>query len=49
LCGYAFCPFDSHPTIKDIAMLTLKAKGGEGIVRELLEDVLGLDFVQILY
>jgi len=49
LCGYAICPADSHPKIKDISNIVLKANGGNGIVRELLEDALGLDFIKILY
>jgi len=49
LCGFSVCPADSHPKIKEISDITLKINGGNGIVRELLEDVLGLDFVKILY
>ncbi len=49
LCGYSACPSDSHESIKDIATFVLNAKGGKGVVRELLEDVLKLDFLQILY
>ena len=49
LCGYTICPADSHPKIKEISNVVLKANGGNGIVRELLEDVLSLDFIKILY
>jgi len=49
LCGYAICPIDSHPKIKEISNVVLKTNGGNGVVRELLEDVLGVDFVKILY
>ena len=49
LCGYSACPADSHPKIKSISSVILKMKGGNGVVRELLEEVLGLDFVKILY
>ena len=49
LCGYTACPSDSHETIKSIANVVLKTKGGNGIVRELLEDVFKLNFIQILY
>ena len=48
LCGYTACPADSHPRIKSISSVILNTKGGDGIVRELLEDVLGLDFIKIL-
>jgi YrbI family 3-deoxy-D-manno-octulosonate 8-phosphate phosphatase len=49
LCGFSACPADSHSKVKDIADIVLKTNGGNGIVRELLEDVLGLDFIEILY
>jgi 3-deoxy-D-manno-octulosonate 8-phosphate phosphatase (KDO 8-P phosphatase) len=48
-CGYKVCPSDSHETIKSIANVVLKTKGGNGIVRELLEDVFQINFLQILY
>ncbi|MDB9938753.1 HAD hydrolase family protein [Candidatus Thioglobus sp.] len=49
LCGYSACPEDSHPKIKHMSDICLNTNGGNGVVRELLEDVLGLDFVNILY
>jgi 3-deoxy-D-manno-octulosonate 8-phosphate phosphatase (KDO 8-P phosphatase) len=49
ICGYTVCPADSHPRIKDIADFVLNTNGGKGVVRELLEDVFGIDFVEILY
>lgn len=49
LCGYTACPSDSHKTIKRIATFVLNAEGGKSVVRELLEEVLKLDFIQILY
>ena len=49
LCGFTACPSDSHETIKSISTIKLRAKGGDGLVRELLEDVFGLDFIEILY
>ncbi len=48
-CGYSACPKDSHPRIKNIAKYILDTRGGEGVVRELLEDLFNLDFVEILY
>ncbi len=48
-CGYSACPSDSHPKIKSIASFVLVKQGGDGIVRELLEDVLKLDIINILY
>jgi 3-deoxy-D-manno-octulosonate 8-phosphate phosphatase (KDO 8-P phosphatase) len=49
LCGYTVCPSDSHELIKTTANIVLKTKGGFGIVRELLEDVFQINFIQILY
>ena len=48
LCGYCACPIDSHERIKSIAQVVLNTEGGNGVVRELLEDVLCIDFIQIL-
>mgnify|MGYP000209177044 CR=1 FL=1 len=48
-CGYTACPVDSHEEIKKISKYILTTKGGSGVVRELLEEVLGLDFIKILY
>jgi len=49
LCGFSVCPSDSHNKIKKIADIVLKTQGGKGVVRELLEDVLEVDFIKILY
>jgi 3-deoxy-D-manno-octulosonate 8-phosphate phosphatase KdsC-like HAD superfamily phosphatase len=49
LCGYSACPADSHVRIKDLATVTLKTNGGAGVARELLEDILRLDFIEILF
>ena len=49
LCGLSACPSDSHPKIKEIATFRLKKKGGSGIVRELLEDVLNIDIINKVY
>ena len=35
--------------IKDIANYVLSTKGGEGVVRELLEDVVQINFLETLY
>jgi len=48
-CGYTACPSDSHARIKKIAKVTLATKGGDGIVRELLEEIMKFDFLEILY
>jgi 3-deoxy-D-manno-octulosonate 8-phosphate phosphatase (KDO 8-P phosphatase) len=49
LCGYSVCPADSHSKIKSVSSVILSTNGGDGIVRELLEEVLNLDFIKILY
>jgi 3-deoxy-D-manno-octulosonate 8-phosphate phosphatase (KDO 8-P phosphatase) len=49
ICGFTACPADSHKKIKQISGIVLKTNGGYGVVRELLEDVFGLDFIEILY
>ena len=48
LCGYTACPIDSHIKIKELSNIELNTRGGEGVVRELLEDVLDLNFIKIL-
>ena len=37
LVGTAFCPRDAHQEIKNISHHILESKGGEGVVRELLD------------
>jgi N-acylneuraminate cytidylyltransferase len=49
ICGYSACPVDSHKTIKKYADIVLSTRGGMGVIRELLEDVFSLDFIDILY
>ena len=49
VCGFSACPSDSHSKIKDISTFVLNTKGGKGIVRELVEEVLGIDPLEILY
>ena len=49
ICGYSVCPIDSHIKIKELSNIVLNTRGGEGVVRELLEDVLYLDTIKILY
>ena len=49
ICGYTACPIDSHPRIKKVSNYILNSKGGKGVIRELLEEKLKLDFINILY
>ena len=48
-CGYTACPFDSHSKIKTLSDYLCKSKGGDGIVREILEEIFKIDFVEVLY
>jgi len=48
-CGMTACPSDSHPRIKQLSAINLNTPGGQGIVRELLEDVFNIDLITILY
>jgi 3-deoxy-D-manno-octulosonate 8-phosphate phosphatase (KDO 8-P phosphatase) len=49
ICGFKVCPADSHELIKSIADVKLRSKGGDGVVRELLEESLNLNLIKILY
>ena len=49
LCGFTACPSDSHSEIVSVSDIVLRTAGGNGVVRELLEDVLGLNLLKILY
>jgi len=49
ICGFTACPVDSHPKIKEISKCILTTKGGNGVVRELLENIFNLNFIDILY
>ena len=48
-CGYSICPSDSHYKIKDIADYVLKSRSGEGVAREIVEDLMNLDLIKLLY
>jgi YrbI family 3-deoxy-D-manno-octulosonate 8-phosphate phosphatase len=49
ICGFTACPADSHEKIKQISTIVLQTNGGFGVVRELIEGILNLDFIKILY
>ena len=49
LCGFKLCPSDSHPTVQQLADRVLNAGGGEGVVRELVEEFLMIDLYKLLY
>ena len=37
IAGVTFCPADAHKSIKSISDHVLKTKGGDGVIRELLD------------
>ena len=39
IVGYPIAPADAHPDIKSLSKLITKAKGGEGVIRELLDFI----------
>jgi len=39
ISGFAFCPGDAHESIKTISDFTLKATGGNGVIREFLDFI----------
>lgn len=49
ICGYTACPADSHPKIKKISNICLNKKGGYGVARELIEDILNINLIKVLY
>ena len=48
-CGFSACPSDSANKIKNISNFVLTKKGGEGVVREIVEIILKIDLLEILY
>ena len=48
LCGFTACPADSHFKIRELSDITLKTKGGDGVIRDLLENVFSINFIKIL-
>ena len=49
LCGLSFCPGDAHPMVKNLATVNLSTNGGQGVIREILEDHFNIDIYQLLY
>jgi 3-deoxy-D-manno-octulosonate 8-phosphate phosphatase (KDO 8-P phosphatase) len=39
LIGTTFCPADAHRSIKDISQFILESKGGEGVSREIFDQL----------
>jgi|APSaa5957512535_1039671.scaffolds.fasta_scaffold88580_2 3-deoxy-D-manno-octulosonate 8-phosphate phosphatase (KDO 8-P phosphatase) len=49
LCKFTFCPSDSHKLVKKMAKIVLEAKGGDEIMREVLEGHFKIDLYKLLY
>ena len=48
LCGLKICPSDAHIKIKNISDVVLDVQGGNGVVREILENIFSLDLLNFL-
>jgi YrbI family 3-deoxy-D-manno-octulosonate 8-phosphate phosphatase len=46
LCAVKCCPADSHVRIKEISDVVLETKGGYGVAREIVENVLQIDILK---
>ena len=49
ISGLSACPADSHKKIQDISGIVLKNNGGNGILRELLEEIFNIDLLKEMY
>ena len=39
MVGYGCCPADAMPQVRDAARYVTKAKGGEGVIREITDMI----------
>ena len=49
ISGLSICPSDANPKIKSIANIVLQTNGGNGVVREILEEIFNIDLAKIIY
>ena len=42
--GFSCCPADAVEAVKDVADYVADACGGEGVIREIIENLMGIDF-----
>jgi len=47
-CGFSACPKDSHIQIAEMATFCLQTRGGQGVIRELVEKVFEIDMLQYM-
>ena len=45
---YSACPSDAYSNLKDKVTIILETKGGDGVLREIAEDFLNLDLIDLL-
>jgi N-acylneuraminate cytidylyltransferase len=43
LCGFSACPSDAHPAVKAAVTYVLQTAGGQGVTREIVEHLIGID------
>jgi YrbI family 3-deoxy-D-manno-octulosonate 8-phosphate phosphatase len=43
LCGRSSCPSDAHPEVQKRSTFVLRTPGGQGVAREILEDILKIN------
>ena len=46
--GYRICPSDSHPKILEIATKVIDVKGGDGVARNIVEEILNLNMMELI-
>ena len=49
LCEVSFCPKDSHSLVLQRSSIVLESKGGDEIMREILEKYFKIDIYKLLY
>ena len=49
-CGYALCPIDAHPMIREISDVVLSSReAATRVVREVVENILNIEIYETLY
>lgn len=49
LCAIPICPSDAAGAVKNVANHVLVTRGGRGVIRELVEDLLQIDIHSVLF
>ena len=48
-CGYSVCPKDSHHLVKKSVNFVLETNGGNGVARDLIENIFNVNIHKVLY